>query len=80
MVLGRAEGRFRVGAVLPIGVPIDLVEERNQPVGGVEGSLRRRLDLASDFGRAERREGSSSDRARARREGVNVAHRISPGP
>ncbi|WP_204263021.1 hypothetical protein [Methylobacterium sp. BTF04] len=45
-----AKGRFSVGAVLSVTIAFYGVEEGNQPVGGVEGRLRRLLKRAADLG------------------------------
>lgn len=55
VVLRGAEGRFRVGAIFLVGVTLDLVEERDQPLSRVEGGLRRVLDLTPDLIRGGRR-------------------------
>lgn len=74
MVLGGTEGRFSVRAVLPVAVTVETVEEGNQPVGGVEGSLRRVLDLTPDLSRRGRRQRRRGSRRATRGEGVNVSH------
>ena len=50
VVLRSTKGRFGVAAILPVRVPLHTVEESNQPVGGVESSLRRLLNLTPELG------------------------------
>ena len=65
-----AKGRLIVGAVLEVRVAIHLVEDGNQLVGGVEGGLRRHLDLFAEGCLRVPRGG----RARTRLEGEDVRH------
>lgn len=50
MAFGSIKGWLSIAAVLVLYVPVHPVEEANQPVGGIEGSLRGSLNGGADIG------------------------------
>lgn len=57
MVLGSAKGRLGVGAILVVGIGVELVQEGDQPVSRVEGGLRRLFDPPAGLVVAQDRHG-----------------------